>query len=67
MLDTYLYTVEYKELSWGTGWQCTRMLAETKHRKSQGIVLRLTSHLQRAADDGGDHLQSEALLALYRF
>ncbi len=30
------------------------------------VVLHLAGHLQRAADDGGDHLQSEALLALCR-
>ena len=29
-----------------------------------GVVLHLTGHLQRAAHDGGDHFQSEALLAL---
>ena len=29
-----------------------------------GVVLCLTGHLQRAADDGGDHFQFEALLAL---
>ena len=28
------------------------------------VVLRLTGHLQRAHDDGRDHFQSEALLAL---
>ena len=31
-----------------------------------GVVLHLTGHLQRSTDDGGDHLQSEALLALCR-
>src|SRR5262249_10739868 len=31
-----------------------------------GVVLHLPRGVQRAADDGGDHLQSEALLALCR-
>ena len=31
-----------------------------------GVVLHFAGHLQRADDDGGDHLQSEALLALCR-
>src|SRR6266446_1781687 len=30
------------------------------------VVLHLAGHLQRADDHGGDHLQSEALLALCR-
>jgi hypothetical protein len=67
MLKTCLSSIAYKELSWGTGWTCARMLAEAQYRKSQTDSSRrqqreieLLGEIIGHGDRGGDGLREKA-------